>query len=460
MVVMAVAATAPMPDVRTMGLTTEVVRWCAGLDLDDVPDPVLEVACHCLLDWLTVTVAGAHEPLTRMLAEELVADASGVTVIARGQRASLADAALINGAANHALDYDDVHLAMPGHPSAPVFAALLAVAEDAALDGPSFLRAAICGLEAELRLGELAKPDHYERGWHATATVGTIGAAIACAEALGADDAQRRAAIGLAVSQLAGVKSMFGSMGKPFQVGKAAASGVLAARLAMRGMTSHPGALEDTQGFLPLYSSWDGSFEPWSNDSFGLVDTLFKYHAACYFTHAGIDAALDLQRRQPDASTITRVRLEANPSNSTVCDIRRPTSGLEAKFSMTATTSMALLGIDTASPATYDDEIVTDHRLRDLIERVEVAPNDQLERTQMIVTLTLHDGTELTASGDAGQAERDFDRQRGRLEAKAHQLAAPVVGAAATDAYLTASRDVLDLADVSTLLEAVEGGHR
>ena len=445
-------------DIQVSGLTDHVVQWCSQLDLDTLPSSVLEVARHCLLDWITVTVAGADDPLTSTLVDELGAEAEGVTLIGRGQRASVIDAALINGAAGHALDYDDVHLSMPGHPSAPLFPALLAVAEDVALDGRSLLRAAICGLEAELRLGSLAKPDHYERGWHATATVGTIGAAIACAEALGADDAQRRDAIGLAVSQLAGVKSMFGTMGKPFQVGRAAANGALAARLAVRGTTAHPNALEDAQGFLPMYSGWDGSFEPWDHRSFELVDTLFKYHAACYFTHAGIDAAWELRGRDIDPTQIRSIRLAANPDNLSVCDIREPGSGLQAKFSMTATSALALLGIDTASPSTYDDELVTQPQVRDLIARTEVVTEPDLERTQMTVTVELDDGRVERASGDSGRPDPDLDHQRERLEAKAVQLVAPVLGDDAARGLVAGARTVHELDDVTGLLATVAGG--
>lgn len=439
------------------GLTDEVVRWSSELDLDAMPDEVIEVARHCLLDWLTVTVAGAREPLTQLLADEVDAGDHGpASLIARGRRCGVVGAALVNGAASHALDYDDVHLSMPGHPSAPVFPALLAVAEDVRLDGRSFLRAAVCGLEAQLRLGA-AMPEHYERGWHATATLGTLGAAIACSEALGLNVSQRRHAIGLAVSQAAGVKSMFGSMTKPVQVGRAAANGAFAARLAARGMTSHTSALEDEQGFLPVYGGSDGAASPWHRDRFELPDTLFKYHAACYFTHAGIDAASRLLARGIDASDIVEVRVGTNPVNLSVCDIRRPRTGLEAKFSMTTTTAMGLLGIDTASPATFEDDAVTDRRLRDLAARTSVVAVDDLERTQMTVTLRLADGSEVRADGDSSRPETELDRQRARLEDKCDRLVGPVLGGSVAREVIHAARDVEGLSDIGSLVTLVAG---
>lgn len=446
------AAVAP----RTIGpgLTDHLVDWSMHLALDTLPAAATEVATQCLLDWLTVTVAGAREPLCDLLADELGIDGDGdATLVGRAGRARVVDAALVNGAASHALDYDDVHLAMPGHPSAPVFAALVGVAEAAQLDGRRFLRAAVVGLESELRLGELAAPDHYERGWHATATIGAIGAAIACADALGADDDQRRHAIGLAVSQAAGSKAMFGSMAKPLQVGRAASSGALAARLAVRGMTAHPASLEDPQGFLALYA--DGDVVPaWRDDRLLLVDTLFKYHAACYFTHAGIEAAARLRARGVRAGEVVAVRVETNPKNLLVCDLRRPTTGLETKFSMVATVAMALLGVDTAAPESYGETTLADPALHRLIERVGVTASDQLERTQMVVTVEQRDGRTTQEWADSGVPATDLRAQRDRLEDKCRRLVTPRLGEARTVQLLEGVRSLVDQDDVGAALRA------
>jgi len=384
--------------------------------------------------------------------------ASRASLIGRGQRAGLVDAAFVNGTASHVLDFDDVHMGMLGHPSAPVLPALLALSEEIVLDGPTFLRAAICGLETEMRLGSLIFPEHYDRGWHTTATVGTIGAAVACGIAMGADEAQLRNAVGLAVSQAAGVKSMFGTMAKSIQVGRAAANGLLAARLALRGADSCTTALEDDQGFLPmLYAGASVDTGAWAQDRYEIPDNLFKYHAACYLTHAGIEAARSLRAAGLAAADITSVRLGANPANLAVCGIPDPTTGLEAKFSMTATSAMALLGIDTADPDAYGDVAVGAQDVRGLIGRTEVATDASLSRSVMTVSVELMDGSVHEASADSSIPERDLRLQRERLEAKFRRLVGPALGEDVADRAIEAARTVRESGDVGGFVRILAG---
>ncbi len=440
------------------GLTATIVDWALGLRLADIPEDVLEVTRHCLLDWTAVAVAGAHEPVVELLAAEVTADGgSRATLLARGERASVVDAAFVNGTASHVLDFDDVHMGMLGHPSAPVIPALLALAEDVELDGATFLRAAVCGLEVEMRLGSMIFPEHYDRGWHTTATVGAVGSAVACSIALGADATQLHHAIGLAASQAAGMKSMFGTMTKSVQVGRAAANGVLAARLAMRGVDSCPTALEDPQGMLPLYAGMTGDPAAWARDDYEMLDNLFKYHAACYLTHAGIEAARTLREGGVDGASIASVRLAANPANLAVCGIPGPTTGLEAKFSMTATSAMALLGIDTGDPDAYGDVAVGSAEVRGLIGRTEVATDPALSRSVMTVRVELADGTVHEASADSSLPERDLMLQRERLEAKFVRLVGPVLGDGVAQAAVAAARSIRDEASVGSFARLLAG---
>lgn len=434
------------------GLTTTIVDWALGLRLEDIPAEAIEVTRHCLLDWLAVTVAGANEEVVALLAAEVTEDGGRrATLIGRRERAGVVDAAYVNGTASHVLDFDDVHMGMLGHPSAPVFPALLALAEETPLDGATFLRAAVCGLESEMRLGSMIFPEHYDRGWHTTATVGAVGAAVACSIALGADARQLRNAIGIAVSEAAGLKSMFGTMTKSLQVGRAAANGALAARLALRGADSCATSLEDAQGMLPIYAGSPGDPAAWQRDRFEIPDNLFKYHAACYLTHAGIDAARSLIDDGLDASTITNVRLGANPANLAVCGIPDPSTGLEAKFSMTATSAMALLGVDTGDPTVYDTVAVSAPEVRDLMGRTAVATDPAIGRSVMTVTIELTDGTTLVASGDSSLPERDLGLQRERLEAKFMRLVAPLLGDHAAALTVQSVRDVMASSDVGAI---------
>lgn len=439
-------------DSTDAGVTATIVDWALRLRLDDVPQEVIEVTRHCLLDWLAVAVAGAHEDVVELLAAEMTEDGGQrATLIGRRERAGVVDAAYVNATASHVLDFDDVHMGMLGHPSAPIFPALLAIAEETPLDGATFLRAAVCGLEVEMRLGSMIFPEHYDRGWHTTATVGAIGAAVACSIALGADAQQLRNAIGIAVSEAAGLKSMFGTMTKSLQVGRAAANGALAARLALRGADSCATSLEDAQGMLPIYAGTPGDAAAWDQENYEIPDNLFKYHAACYLTHAGIDAARSLLDQGLDTSAIAHVRLRANPANLAVCGIPSPTTGLEAKFSMRATSAMALLGVDTGDPAVYDTVGVSAPDVRALIDRTAVETDPAMGRSVMTVTVEMADGTTRVASGDSSVPERDLELQRSRLEAKFVRLVAPLLGSDVAARAVQSVRDVRDSSDVGAI---------
>ena len=160
------------------------------------------------------------------------------------------------------------------------------------------LRAYIAGYETAGFVGSLVMRSHYERGFHGTATLGSFGAAAAAGLLLDLDEAQMAIALGLAGTQAAGLKSMFGTMAKPFHAGRAAANGVLAARLAARGFTANAGVLEDAQGFVATQSDADPSAEkPLPRPGSLVVGTLFKYHAACYLTHSSIEAIKQLRRQ-------------------------------------------------------------------------------------------------------------------------------------------------------------------
>src|SRR5215469_6179450 len=279
-------------------LTAKLARHIVGYRSAELDRAALTVAKQCVLDWYGVTLAGTNEPVARIMREEMAASAQGPSsIVGFDLRCAPADAALVNGATSHALDYDDVH-PMIGHPTAAVLPAVLAIAETSGRSGIDVLRAFVAGYEAAGFVGSLVMRSHYERGFHSTATIGSFGAAAAAGLLLDLDEGQMAIALGLAGTQAAGLKSMFGTMAKPFHAGRAAANGVLAARLAARGFTANPGVLEVAQGFIATQSDGDPSADvslPRSGSM--VVETLFKYHAACYLTHSSIEA-IKLLRRQ------------------------------------------------------------------------------------------------------------------------------------------------------------------
>jgi len=414
-------------------VTRALIESARGLRYGDIPEEAREVARHAILDFLGVALAGSREPLVDILVDVVARPerATEAALVGRGERATRPTAALVNGAAGHALDFDDAHMRMNGHPTVPVLPALLALVESERPSGEALVTALVAGIEFECRLGMALGPRHYEIGFHSTATLGTFGAAAACCHLLGAEEEAWQNAMGLAATHAAGLKSAFGTMAKPLHAGRAAAAGLTAALLATKGFTAAANAIEAPQGFAathagePLDAAVLGRLE----GRFLIRETLFKYHAACYLTHAAIEAARQLRvgdRVEPER--LDAIEVTVAPALLGVCNIPAPRTGLEGKFSLTATTALALLAVDTADLATFCDARMADPALVDLRRRVRVVTDERLAATRARVTVTA-EGRSLTAEADTGVPAADLADQRRRLRAKFDALAAPVLGA-------------------------------
>ena len=420
-------------DARRAQVTLEIASRAAGLHYAELPEDIRHLARQCLLDWLGITLAGTTEELSRILLDE--AEEQGglpvATLIGRAAKAPTQQAALLNGTASHALDYDDVNLTMGGHPTVPIMPALLALGEANGVSGADLIAAFVAGYETACRIGALVAPGHYAQGFHATATVGTFGAAVACAHLLKLDTAQTATALGIAGTQAAGLKSMFGTMCKPLHAGKAAQNGLLAASLAARGFSSRSDVLECAQGFADTQSRDFHADTALSEPGAGwhLRNNLFKYHAACYLTHAPIECARAIRRQSGfGPKEVREVVVCVDAGAAKVCHIPEPRTGLEAKFSLRLTTAMALAGLDTASLGIYSERNATDPalvRLRDTIA-VEFKPN--WPHTLAEARVTLKNGQVLQARHDSGVPATDLDAQQKRLNAKFMSLAEPILG--------------------------------
>src|SRR6516164_2544107 len=424
-----------MTEDRTRTDLTRVLAARAGaLRYDELPAPVRELTRQCILDYLGVALAGAQDPLVRILLDEM-AEAGGspqASIIGHSIRLPALSAALVNGSAAHALDYDDVNMAMPGHPSVAILPALVALAELKGSSGREVVTAFVAGYETACRIGAALQPGHYNLGFHSTGTVGTFGAAAACARLLGLDAEATATALGIAGTQAAGLKSQFGTMCKPFHAGKAAQNGLLAARLAQSGFSSRTDIVECSQGFALTHGP---DFVPNAAlatpaAGFHLLANLFKYHAACYFTHAPIECARRLRvehRLTPDMIAAIILRLDG--SCDRVCNIPIPVDALQSKFSLRQTVAMALAGIDTASLDVYSAENTCDAALVGLRERVRFDWQHSWPQTLCELDLNLIDGRYLTTRHDAGIPATDIAEQGARLAAKFDVLVAPVLGA-------------------------------
>jgi 2-methylcitrate dehydratase PrpD len=421
---------------EAMGLTRALAEQARGLRYADLPDDVRMLARQCLLDYVACTLAGAKEELTEILLAEAQEQGGApiATVIGHAARLPILSAALVNGAASHALDFDDVNIAMTGHPSVVLLSALLPLAEERGSSGADVITAFVAGYELQCRLGLLLAPGHYNvLGFHATGTLGSFGAAAACAHLLGLNAEEFANALGVAGTQAAGLKSMFGTMCKPLHAGKAAYHGLLAARLARRGFTSRADVLECAQGFArthsPDFNPAEALAEP--PGGFHIRNNLFKYHAACYMTHAPIEAARKLREQHgltPDS--IARIRLRLDETCDRICNIPAPRTGLEAKFSLRLTTAMALAGVDTGGLRSYSEATAADPTLIALRDKVEFDFQAGLPNTLADLELVLTDGRHVMASHDSGIPAGDVGDQGRRIEQKFVSLAEPILGGA------------------------------
>jgi len=438
------------------GLTQTLAARAQAVRHDQLSAETRALVRQCVLDYVAVTLAGAGEALSAIVLAEMAEQggAPHATVFLHGGRLPALSAALVNGTAAHALDYDDVNLAMPGHPSVAILPALLALAEETRASGADLIAAFAAGYELQCRAGQLVAPAHYDHGFHATGTIGAFGAAAACAHLLGLDAERTAHALGIAGTQAAGLRSLFGTMVKPFHAGKASANGLLAARLAKRGFAARPDVLECEQGFARTHSADFDPARALGSPPLGsyLRANLFKYHAACYLTHAAIEAARALKAAHAiTPSQVKSVRIKVDRGCAGVCNIAEPRTGLEAKFSLRFTMALALAGADTSDLATYTDEVTRDaemNRLRDNVT-VEFASGWPITLTE--IEIALADGRTLTARHDAGVPAGDVDEQGRRLEQKFAALVGPLLGEKRAATLREAITRLDEIADVGEL---------
>jgi 2-methylcitrate dehydratase PrpD len=407
--------------------------------LADCPDAAVIQVRRAALDSIGVTLAGASEPVAR--AVRAVARAEGgvplCTVLGTGLRTSPGWAALANGAAGHAHDFDDTSFALMGHPSVPLLSTALACAESETRDGAAVTLAYMIGFEVSAALGLALNPEHYTRGWHATSSIGTLGCAAAAASLLGLDAAEARHALAIAASLASGLKENFGSMTKPYHAGHAAANGVRAAMLAREGMTASPSALDGTQGYAAAFSgaklgpdALDGLGRAWQLLRSGIA---VKPYPACALTHAAIDALLDLRARHAiEAAEVADVEIGVNHVVPEVLRHHAPATALERKFSMEFCAAAAL-GAGRVDLASFSEGPVADDRVRRLMGRVRMVVDPSLpdgleQHAWCRVSVRLTDGRAFDAPARGASGHPDAPLSDERLRAKFVACAEPVVG--------------------------------
>ncbi len=361
--------------------TSSIASWVANVSLAAIPAEAIEHAKVAILDTLGVVLAGAREPAARIAASVVREEGARpvASLLGDSARVSMEGAAFVNGIAAHVLDYDDVSWEILGHPSAVVLPAALAAGEASNVSGERLLEAYVVGVEVMAKFARAMGPDQYERGWHTTATAGTIGAAMAASKILGLGETATQNAIGISVSEAAGTRQNFGSMAKAFQVGHAARSGVSAARLAARGMTGNGAILEGPLGYFALFAHRPDAAAEVAAMLSGPLELVspgisLKKFPCCYGMHRALQGTLDLMRSHAlTADDVSSVSVVAPAGELVPLVDDLPRNGLEGKFSMRYGVASAILDGEVRR-GTFSDQMVRRGAAIELMKRIEVQP--------------------------------------------------------------------------------------
>jgi 2-methylcitrate dehydratase PrpD len=436
------------------GLTGDLAKRSATLSFDQLPADVIAMARLCVLDWLGVTLAGSHEPAARILLQTLAPNAveDGASVFGHPIRVSPRQAALINGTSSHVLDFDDVNATLIGHPSVAILGAVLALAESLHSSGPEFLSAFVAGYETACRVAAAVGPVSYLRGFHHTGTIGTLGAAAACARLLSLDADRTATALALAATQAAGLGCMVGTMAKSFHAGKACENGLLAAQLARNGFTATESAVECAKGFAATASGECDTAAALGEPPMGwhILNNLFKFDASCYMTHSTLAGIRDLRTEHEfNAEHIAEILVHLGELEYATCALPSPATGLEVKFSVAHLAAMAALG---RSTMVIDDAAAHDPATVALRDKV-IVIGDGTSGAPTHVEVTLKDGRQLATARDVNTPESDLALQRRRLEEKFRIITTPHLGADRAEAVVTSVQTSAAALDVRGITE-------
>ncbi|MCB1671873.1 MAG: MmgE/PrpD family protein [Pseudomonadales bacterium] len=439
-------------------VTRQLARYLVSADWNSIPSDARDEAVRSVFNWVGCCLGGAREPATDRAISALQ-EFSGnpqATILGRQEKFDILHAALLNGITSHALDYDDTHLETIIHPAGPVASAILSLGERQRISGQEFQQAFVLGVEVECRIGKAVYSLHYDRGFHITGTTGVFGAAAAAGKLLGLNEQQMVWALGIAATQSAGLKEMFGTMCKPFHPGSAAQNGLKAALLAARNFTSSERSLEAPEGFAFTYS--DAVDFSQITDGLGVTfevsKNTYKPFACGIVTHPIIDGCIQLRNEQSLTDTdIENVSLRVNPLVLSLTGKTAPQTGLEAKFSIYHASAAAIIR-GAAGPLEFTDAVVQDPAIIRLRNRVSATVDESVSEAEAFVTITLNDGRmfEKHIEHAIGSLERPMTREA--LEQKFMGQAVVALPEQQLENVMALCWDIESLADINELTGA------
>ena len=445
---------------RQPDITARIADYIVAARPDDLPEPVRREALRSFVNIVGCTLGGArHEVIG--LADDVLSEFSGppqATLLGRARKADVLHAALINcfGSSIHA--FDDTHELAVVHPSGPVAAAILAMSERIAVAGPQFLLAFALGVETVCRLSKAISvpPAKGVFAWYQTGITAGIGAAVAAGKLLDLDPCRMRHAIGIASSQAAGFRGIFGSMCSSLMAAHGAQTGLRAAILAEKGFTSSDAALAGPNGYLDVFAEHPDlpALTEDLGTRFEILRNTYKPYPCGVVIHPIIDACLDLRRTHLiDPANIAAVSVRVAPKALALTDRPHPKNGLEARVSLQHWVATSLIR-GTARIADMDDDAVLEPTIAGFQDRVETVGDDAIATDGAEVTVRLQDGRSFVSRVEhcVGSASRPMTDSE--LERKFTGLAEGVIGPIRTREVIEMCWGVERLADVGALARA------
>lgn len=366
-----------------MTLSRTLAQFINKTKYEDLPQEVIDFTKLCILDWLGSALAGKDKEPIRMI-QEFVEEMGGnqQATLVTGGMSSVINAALVNGASSHIVELDDIHKASIIHAGTVVIPAALSVAEANNKSGKELITAVVVGYDVCYRIGEAVSASHYYH-WHNTATCGTFGAAAAVSSLLNLNEEQTVYALGSAGTQAAGLWEFIedGAMSKQLHPAKAAVNGVISALLAKKGFTSASKILEGKRGFFKSMSDEfdESKITNQLGEIYKITENSFKIHASCRHTHPAVDMVIDIANENLiQIQLIDKIRVNTYQAVLNITDNPNPTTVYASKFSIQFCVALAIVK-GKASLSDFNEETLWDIKIRDLMERIEVSVDPDID---------------------------------------------------------------------------------
>ncbi|MCX7136838.1 MAG: MmgE/PrpD family protein [Proteobacteria bacterium] len=436
-------------------VTADFAAFIAATSSMVLPDAVKHATCRAFVNWIGCALGAANDD-TLAPVYTVARGLSGreqASVVGTAERFDVVNAAMVNAVRANALDYDDMHVPTLIHPTGAVVAAALAVAEHRRATGQTLLAAIATGIEIECRLGRALFPQHYNAGWHSTATLGTVGAAAAASAVLGLDAGRAAYALGIAATQASGLKAMLLNSCKSFNIGNAAAGGVLAALLAEAGLDSSADVFAEKTGFFAVFGTpLDlASLTSELGTRYLTAEISLKPYPCGVVIHPLIDACLELvTKRALKADAVRAISIQVHPRAIELAGLRHPDTEIKGRFSLYHAAALALAR-RSAGLAAFEAADVHDVEFHALRELMTVTGDAQLQPSQARVQIELKDGSRLQSAIDhpSGSPQRPLTDPQ--LREKFSELAHRVLDEPAAETLFEACMSLDRLPDAGEL---------